>query len=427
VHPETKIREAWIRKLDQFAPAGSGTAGPALPTYLLDRNEPMDELADAGIFNSEDMGSCSEESAEEEGWRFERRVDRWSCDAAAQDRRWQRAQDEEKVQRAREAAEWDAAHGAEREAEHAAVAAQQPDFYWALACPLGRRPKWQLRKGDFLEADATCIIADDEPLLLYRGFRSFRADGDLMKATQIFGGLPDHAWLDAERAMLEPSPTEATRPSLKRRCIECGQQECVCPDFDDPARDDMYGGGSADCGIVGPEEWQKQQLQATAVLASDDHDELEQDRTIEEQGRISRTHGRPWHEVPPGTTAPVHWLDSTDEGGPVDRPWERAERAEREREERELRDRKERMTRANIPPPHREDERYGPLAGNREGDEAFRKDRAVWYGHVTGESLEGLSLTKQWERVDVIARRFRDYSDGRQVRRREEMPATRSE
>ena len=39
VHPETKIREAWIRKLDQFAPAGSGTAGPALPTYLLDRNE----------------------------------------------------------------------------------------------------------------------------------------------------------------------------------------------------------------------------------------------------------------------------------------------------------------------------------------------------------------------------------------------------
>ena len=80
MHPETKIREAWIRKLDQFAPAGFGTAGPALPTYLLDRNEPMDELADAGIFNSEDMGSCSEESAEEEGWRFERRVVRRSLE-----------------------------------------------------------------------------------------------------------------------------------------------------------------------------------------------------------------------------------------------------------------------------------------------------------------------------------------------------------
>ena len=45
-------------------------------------------------------------------------------------------------------------------------------------------------------------------------------------------------------------------------------------------------------------------------------------------------------------------------------------------------------------------ERYGPLANNVEGDEAFRKDRAVWYEHVTGESLDGLSLMEQWERVD---------------------------
>ena len=46
----------------------------------------------------------------------------------------------------------------------------------------------------------------------------------------------------------------------------------------------------------------------------------------------------------------------------------------------------------------------------------------MWYEHVTGESLEGLSLTEQWERVDVIARRFRDYTDGRPARTREEMP-----
>ena len=59
---------------------------------------------------------------------------------------------------------------------------------------------------------------------------------------------------------------------------------------------------------------------------------------------------------------------------------------------------------------------YGPLANNVEGDEAFRKDRAVWYEHVTGESLDGLSLMEQWERVDVIARRFRTYSDGRTTR-----------
>ena len=36
---------------------------------------------------------------------------------------------------------------------------------------------------------------------------------------------------------------------------------------------------------------------------------------------------------------------------------------------------------------------------NPEGDEAFRKDRRVWYEHVTGESFEGVSLTEQWQRV----------------------------
>ena len=68
---------------------------------------------------------------------------------------------------------------------------------------------------------------------------------------------------------------------------------------------------------------------------------------------------------------------------------------------------------ANIPPPRRDETRFGSLANNSDGDEAFRKDRAVWYEHVTGESLNGLPLTEQWERVDVIARRFRAYSDGR--------------
>ena len=62
------------------------------------------------------------------------------------------------------------------------------------------------------------------------------------------------------------------------------------------------------------------------------------------------------------------------------------------------------MARAGIPPPHREEERYGPLAQNPEGDEAFRKDRCVWYEHITGESLEGLSLTEQWQWVDVLVR-----------------------
>ena len=61
----------------------------------------------------------------------------------------------------------------------------------------------------------------------------------------------------------------------------------------------------------------------------------------------------------------------------------------------------------------RDDDRYGSLAQNPEGDEAFRKDRRAWYEHVTGESFEGVSLSEQWERVDVLARGWRAYSDGR--------------
>lgn len=45
-----------------------------------------------------------------------------------------------------------------------------------------------------------------------------------------------------------------------------------------------------------------------AVDASDAY-ELDQEKALEEQGRISAIHGRPWHEVPNGATVPVHWLD----------------------------------------------------------------------------------------------------------------------
>ena len=37
--------------------------------------------------------------------------------------------------------------------------------------------------------------------------------------------------------------------------------------------------------------------------------ELDQERMLEEQGRISAIHGQPWHEVTSGTTEPMHWLD----------------------------------------------------------------------------------------------------------------------
>ena len=85
----------------------------------------------------------------------------------------------------------------------------------------------------------------------------------------------------------------------------------------------------------------------SSIDASDFH-ELELERGIEEHGRVSAIHGRPWHEVPPGSTAPVHWLDSTHDGGPVDRPWERTERDRLRREDREHRERLERMARQHT-------------------------------------------------------------------------------
>ena len=53
------------------------------------------------------------------------------------------------------------------------------------------------------------------------------------------------------------------------------------------------------------------------------------------------------------------------------------------------------------------------------------KDKNALLGSVvllTGDSLDGLSLAEQRERVDVIARRFRVYNDGRAPRPRELMP-----
>ena len=127
----------WVEgHLAELAPAGLGAPGEAsMPAYLLDRGERAVEQLDATSSGGESSGSSSDDEDEDEERRAERRQER------------EREQNEAKAKRAREAAEWDAAHGAEREAQHAALSAEQPDFYWALACEIGRRPKWQLRKG----------------------------------------------------------------------------------------------------------------------------------------------------------------------------------------------------------------------------------------------------------------------------------------
>ena len=63
-------------------------------------------------------------------------------------------------------------------------------------------------------------------------------------------------------------------------------------------------------------------------------------------------------------------------------------------------------------PPHREEAKYGPR-GDAAGDTLFRKDREQWYERFTGRSITGVTLQMQNELCDAIARRFREYSDGR--------------
>ena len=41
----------------------------------------------------------------------------------------------------------------------------------------------------------------------------------------------------------------------------------------------------------------------------------------------------------------------------------------------------------------------------------FRKDREMWYELFTGRPIDGASLQEQNELCDVIARRFREYTD----------------
>ena len=68
--------------------------------------------------------------------------------------------------------------------------------------------------------------------------------------------------------------------------------------------------------------------------------------------------------------------------------------------------------RHRVEPPRREQPCFGPR-GDAEGDELFRGKRAEWYEKFTGRSIADTSLQEQNDLCDAIARRFRDYSDGR--------------
>lgn len=74
-------------------------------------------------------------------------------------------------------------------------------------------------------------------------------------------------------------------------------------------------------------------------------------------------------------------------------------------------EKREREQRAGLPP-HRKDEVYNHEAGEMH----FRSDRARWYKAFTEKALVG-TIAEQNACFDVIARRFRAFSDGRPLRR----------
>lgn len=392
----------------------------ALPTYLLGRGDGDAERqasAQAASSGEESSGKEEDDPDRKAERQHERRVDRWSSDAVAQDARWQREQDAAKSQRVSQAALWDAAHGDERDAQHAALTAEQPDVYWALAHEIGRRPKWRLRKGQNLEADATSVAAHDEPLLLYRAFHRF--DGNVVKALQVLSGpLLDAeliSWLDGERAKL-PGPPEASRPS-QPCCPDCGQPDCTCLRGDDPRRTDPYAhGGSADSHYIGTgdhdrlERHEKYDRLVRELLQKGLHgplrvgapteevDEMAEERALDEDARRSAFYSVPAGDLPTSAIAPREW-DASQE-----------------------RQRQQRACDAG-PPPLRDDPRYGPRANNRAGDDRFRADRAMWYESIMDEPLPDNACA--WELCDAVARRYRNDNtrSGRPGRSEQWQPA----
>ena len=94
--------------------------------------------------------------------------------------------------------------------------------------------------------------------------------------------------------------------------------------------------------------------------------ELDQERMLEEQGRVSSIHARPWHEVPNGATEPIHWLDY------IKRPleWLGLSLAQGQQAQRPL-----------SPAPER---------SQFQTEDAFQQEQARWFrDHSNGAELRG--------------------------------------
>ena len=367
-------------------PSGWST-GPAVPPYLLERGERT-------CSTQRDAPSYVDVAALRARWVPMPEI----ADADEVGDGWMRESLADAARREREYVAWEAAHGAERDEQLASIA--NADFYWALPHEIGRRPRWQLREAKHRAQDGICTVGRneldvEEPFPRYRSFLPFT--GNVLRAQEFFAASVwerDEAWLDDERLKLRP--IEAMRPS-QPPCMKCGNCKCSCVVEPESDEDGRTGGYSVDCGYGGTETWERGHQ--TKELAGPQHpldrdpDTLT-DLVLADDERRALFYQKPPGELPANVSAP-----------PLFEPEDFLEVLRVEREAR--------LACADDRPPHRQDERYGPVKDNAAGDEAFRADRAAWYERATGDSLDGRSLAEQRRLCDAIARRFRAYSDGR--------------
>ena len=399
VGPKTDVRGVWVEgKLATLAPAGFApvpVGGAPLPTFLLDRRSAAGRHVPSYI----DLDALRarykpdvEEEGEEEGEL--QGHDGWMLDNLR-----------EMARREREWVEWASEHVDEREAQHTVLAETEPLYFWALEYAINQKPKWVLRKGEWLEADSARTLGEnelrvDEPLPLYRAFEPFV--GDASAAAARFGNpylRANKNWEKRGRMALEAELAargaahlctgNCPPPSDDEEMVESGE-EATEPEE------------SADCfydGAAAHERLAQAERLARRVEQKDTPDECDGDRVLHDDARRSMFYGTPAANLQPGLAAPRDWNEA-----------DVLHAREVEREERRCLDR---AAREGFPPPHRSDEKYGSQVQNPEGDDCFRHDRRDWYEQVTQDSLEDVPLSEQWRICHEFARRYRKYTDGR--------------
>ena len=312
------------------------------------------------------------------------------ADAMPEDERKRREAERSRLNRKKRAAEKAAAAAAARESAAAAVAAAAtPPAPKAVLPTLDIFNGWcaqhcgeTIDENEWIAFDDFCIFSeldsdDCNELPFVELFSNWR-NSDEYQRYQIEVGCEqlDH---DAR----EPSPPY--QPSTSQpHCPECRRTHCIChppsaaaPDDDDPYQNPGAWANHVFCGNDTPPR---------SPLPETNEDDYWDNLADREYARQAGELG--W------------WGSNWGEAAQPQQKQQLNARACKQRE------------RHTGPPPSRDEPRFGPR-GDAVGDQLFREQRAAWYHQFTGKSIAGISLQEQNELCDAIARRFREYNDGR--------------